>query len=240
MQKIIYAADDEENIRNLIKTFLEDAGYTVEIFDTGDALFEAFLKKSCDLVVLDVMMPGSDGLTVCRNLREHSTVPIIILTAKESEMDYALGIHCGGDDYLTKPFRPSLLAMRIKALLRRVDMERQSSTSWEYAIPNERLVFGDLEYRQQEHSILSGSTPLPLTATEFALLAYMLRYANRPISRDELLHSLWGFPAEVETRVTDETIRRVRKKMAVSGSLVQIRTEWGFGYRLVDTAEKTP
>ena len=131
MGKLIYAADDEENIREILKSFLVDSGFEVEVFPTGDELFEAFQNKPCDLAVLDIMMPGTDGLTVCKNLRAISKVPIIILTAKDSEMDYVTGMTYGGDDYLMKPFRPSMLVMRIKALFRRIEMEHDNKKSEE-------------------------------------------------------------------------------------------------------------
>lgn len=118
----IYIADDEKNIRDLITKFLECDGYSVTAFETGDELMEEFLKKPCELVILDIMMPGTDGLTICRQLRTITDVPIIMLTAKDSEYDYVRGITLGGDDYLTKPFRLTTLLMRVKSLLRRMDM----------------------------------------------------------------------------------------------------------------------
>ena len=118
MKQLIYAADDEKDILEVIEGFLENAGFDVCTFSTGDALYEAFREKPCDLVVLDIMMPGRDGLTICRELRAISDVPIVILTAKESETDHMRGFMLGGDDYLIKPFSPSLLVVRIQALLR--------------------------------------------------------------------------------------------------------------------------
>jgi len=123
MQKLIYIADDETNIRLGIKTFLESAGYCVEDFENGDLLLAAFAEKPADLVVLDVMMPGSNGFIVCKELRKTSTVPIIMLTARDSDLDYATGLDLGSDDYLTKPFSPMALTMRIKAIFRRIEFE---------------------------------------------------------------------------------------------------------------------
>lgn len=124
----IYIADDEKNIRDLITKFLESDGYSVTAFETGDELMEEFLKKPCELVILDIMMPGTDGLTICRRLRTITDVPIIMLTAKDSEYDYVRGITLGGDDYLTKPFRLTTLLMRVKSLLRRMDMNTKKVT----------------------------------------------------------------------------------------------------------------
>ena len=123
--KRIYIADDETNIRLGIKTFLEGAGYIVEDFENGDLLLEAFLKTPADMVVLDVMMPGSNGFVICKKLRETSTVPIIMLTARDSDLDYATGLDLGSDDYLTKPFSPMALTMRIKAIFRRIEYEKK-------------------------------------------------------------------------------------------------------------------
>ena len=120
----IYLADDEKSIRELLHSFLASDGYTVRSFESGDALLEAFCQEPAELVILDIMMPGTDGLTVCRELRSVSDIPIILLTAKDSELDYVMGISQGSDDYLTKPFRPTILLMKVQALLRRVEMDR--------------------------------------------------------------------------------------------------------------------
>jgi len=126
-QKKIYIADDEASIRAAIKTFLESAGYAVTDFEAGDLLLQAFRENPADLVILDVMMPGSNGFVVCKELRKHSRVPIIMLTARDSDLDYATGLDLGSDDYLVKPFSPMALTMRVKAIFRRMEFERQSN-----------------------------------------------------------------------------------------------------------------
>ena len=131
MTKKIYIADDETNIRLGIKTFLENAGYEVYDFETGDALLAAFIENPADLIVLDVMMPGSNGFVICKELRKASHVPIIMLTARDSDLDYATGLDLGSDDYLVKPFSPMALTMRIKAIFRRIEFERQSHAEGE-------------------------------------------------------------------------------------------------------------
>lgn len=128
LPKKIYIADDEDTIRAAIKTFLENAGYIVEDFARGDLLLEAFAKNPADLVVLDVMMPGANGFVVCKELRRISRVPIIMLTARDSDLDYATGLNLGSDDYLIKPFSPMALIMRIKAIFRRMEFERETHT----------------------------------------------------------------------------------------------------------------
>ena len=124
-KKKVYIADDEKNIRAAIKTFLEKAGYIVEDFENGDLLLQSFSECEADLVILDVMMPGSNGFIVCKELRKISHVPIILLTARDSDLDYATGMDLGCDDYLMKPFSPMALIMRVKAIFRRIEFERQ-------------------------------------------------------------------------------------------------------------------
>jgi len=144
MSKRIYIADDETNIRLAIKTFLENAEYLVEDFETGDLLFEAFTKSPPDLVILDVMMPGSNGFVICKEIRKKSLVPVIMLTARDSDLDYATGLDLGSDDYLTKPFSPMALVMRVKALFRRMEFdqkiyaERETKAAEENAAKDEK------------------------------------------------------------------------------------------------------
>ena len=128
MAKKIYIADDESNIRLAIKTFLENAGFLVEDFESGDLLMEAFKKDPSDLVILDVMMSGSNGFVICRELRKLSHVPIIMLTARDSDLDYATGLDLGSDDYIIKPFSPMALVMRVKAIFRRMEYDRETFT----------------------------------------------------------------------------------------------------------------
>ena len=223
----IYLADDEKSIRELLHSFLASDGYTVRSFESGDALLEAFRQEPAELVILDIMMPGTDGLTVCRELRAVSDIPIILLTAKDSELDYVMGISQGSDDYLTKPFRPTILLMKVKALLRRVEMDRGKTAATE-----DELRYGDIRYSATENSVFCGSTIVTLTQTELRLLSYMLKQPEKAYSREELLNAVWGFDSEVETRVTDETLRRIRKKLTQAGSTVSVSTIWGFGYKL--------
>ena len=229
----IYLADDEKSIRELLHSFLASDGYTVCSFESGDALLEAFRQEPAELVILDIMMPGTDGLTVCRELRSVSDIPIILLTAKDSELDYVMGISQGSDDYLTKPFRPTILLMKVRALLRRVEMDRGKP-----AAAVDELRYGDLRYSATENAVLCGNTAVALTQTELRLLSYMLKQPEKAYSREELLNAVWGFDSEVETRVTDETLRRIRKKLLQAGSTVSVSTIWGFGYKLKG-AERT-
>lgn len=232
MADLIYLADDDPALLDVFTTFLEGAGYEVRAFSTGDDLAAAFAERAADLVILDVMMPGTDGLTICRDLRAVSSVPIVILTAKDSEMDYLRGLGLGADDYLTKPFSPSMLVVRVRALLRRVQLDR--STAAAPAKVDEELTFGDVSLSASAHEVTAAGQPVELTMTEFALLERLLEAKGKAVSRDTLLSEVWGIDAVVETRVTDETVRRVRAKLRAAGSHVGIKAVWGYGYRLED------
>lgn len=236
MSHSIYIADDERNIRDLIKSFLESDGYEVSAFETGDELKVAFDEKPADLVILDIMMPGTDGLTVCKQLREESSVPIIILTAKDSEYDYVHGITIGSDDYLTKPFRPTALLMRVRSLLRRMDMNEKSDHTSKAS--EEDISIGDLTFSSSRNEILCSGKPIKLTRTELKMLSYMMKNPDKAYSRDELLEAIWGFDTKVETRVTDETLRRIRKQLSACESNVSVKTMWGFGYRIEVNGDK--
>ncbi len=236
MSHSIYIADDEKNIRDLIKSFLESDGYEVSAFETGDELKAVFDEKPADLVILDIMRPGTDGLTLCRKLREESSVPIIILTAKDSEYDYVQGITIGSDDYLTKPFRPTALLMRVRSLLRRMDMNEKGDRSSKMS--DEDISIGDLTFSGRRNEILCGGRPVKLTRTELKMLSYMMKNPEKAYSRDELLNAIWGYDTKVETRVTDETLRRIRKQLSACESNVSVRTMWGFGYRIEVNGDK--
>ena len=238
ISKRIYAADDEENIREILKLFLDEAGYETEVFATGDELLKAFTARPSDLVILDIMMPGTDGITVCKKIREISSVPVIMLTAKESEMDYTIGIASGSDDYMVKPFKPSILVMKIKALLRRIEMDRVEQArdpAENSSAADGEIVFGDIVLSRKRHRLECRGKDVGLTATELAVIRYLLEHPDAAVSREELLDGIWGLDASVETRVTDECIRRIRKKLRLAGSNLTIVTVWGYGYRLGET-----
>ena len=221
----IYIADDEKNIRDLIKSFLESDGYRVWAFETGDALMGAFQAAPADLVILDIMMPGTDGLTICQQLRAKTDVPIIMLTAKDSEYDYVQGITIGSDDYLTKPFRPTTLLMRVRSLLRRMEMNSRRPVQPEE--PDD-LVVGDLTFSAEANTISCNGKGIGFTQ----MLSYMMQKPGKAYARDKLLETIWGYETEVETRVTDETLRRIRRKLSLAGSSVCVQTIWGYGYKL--------
>ncbi len=224
MPKLIYIADDEANIRHLVKTFLQSEGYIVKDFENGDSLLEEFNKKACDLVILDIMMPGSDGFEICTKIREFSTVPIIMLTARDSDLDYITGLTLGSDDYFTKPFSPMSLVMRVKSIFRRIEFEKNENHK------DLQLNFGEIKINTGNKVVTFKSNNIELTPNEFSLLTYLFENQDRAVSREELLNKVWGYDSEVETRAADDTVKRLRKK--ISHTNVLIETVWGFGFRL--------
>ena len=179
--------------------------------------------------ILDIMMPGSDGLSICKKLRTISSVPIIILTAKDSESDHMKGFMYGGDDYLIKPFSPSLLVVRVNALFRRVEMNIPVKAD---------ISFGDVCFSWEKHNAIVKEHDIGLTMTEFSLLGCLMEHGGTAIPRNEILDKVWGIDStEIETRVVDETVRRVRQKMKTAGSKVRISAVWGYGYKLEDCNE---
>ena len=225
-KKLVYIADDDDNIRQIVKTFLNSDGYDVEDFPNGELLLARFAERPCDLVILDVMMPGKDGFAVCTELREKSTVPIIMLTARDADNDYAMGLGLGSDDYITKPFSAMALMLRVRALFRRVEFESRKYTPDE--TQGQRI--GNLTADEDRRRILNNGQPLALTPTEYEVLKYLMAHADQAVSREELLNTVWGYETAVETRATDDTVRRLRQKL--DGSGVNIAAVWGYGFRL--------
>ena len=227
MPQIIYLADDEKNIRDLIAAFLTQEGFTVQTFETGDALLAASSAQLPDLVILDVMMPGTDGLSVCSMLRKaNAELPIIIVSAKDSPYDRVTGLTLGSDDYLIKPFLPLELVARVHALLRRVQKPAPANeTACE-------LAFGALRLYPERRSALLNGAPLTLTPTEFDFLAYLIQNRDRAVSREELLQALWQVDWQADTRATDDLVKRLRRKLRDLNSPVRVETVWGFGFRI--------
>ncbi|MCI8510453.1 MAG: response regulator transcription factor [Lachnospiraceae bacterium] len=232
MAKRIYVADDEKNICFLIQNFLEKEGFEVQCFGDGESLLAACAKRMPDLCILDIMMPGLDGLTVCTQIRKSSHVPIIIVSAKDSPLDRITGITLGSDDYMVKPFLPLELVTRVKALFRRVDAfsgQEESHESYE---------FGDILLYPKRRQARLKDKELSLTPLEFDFLCHMMEYPEHAASRDDLLKSLWKVDSnEVDTRAVDDMVKRLRKKLKDLSSAVRIETVWGYGFRLTAGGE---
>lgn len=231
MEKIIYIADDDSNIRNLIKSFLEREGFIVIGFETGDLLLSKFITDPCDLVILDVMMPGHDGFYILNEIRRTSIVPIIMLTARDSDSDYINGLNLGSDDYFTKPFSPVKLVTKVKSILKRQESITGIVSEEKTADPN-ILEFADIVINKKTKSATLKGDDLQLTPNEYSLITYLIVNKDRAIPRAELLDKIWGYETEVETRVADDTVKRLRKK--ISNSDAEISTVWGYGFRIQD------
>ncbi len=226
--KLIYLADDEINICNIIKSFLVREGFLVETFNNGRDILDAFNKNPCDMLIIDIMMPQIDGYSLCTQIRQKSSVPIIIVSAKDTESDKIAGLTLGSDDYLTKPFSPMELIARIKSIFRRIELDQARLQSLQVN------VFCDIVINFDKKQIEYKNKDIGLTVMEFEVLNYLVNNKSKAISRNELLDKVWGYENVVETRATDDCIKRIRKKLADSGSCIKIETVWGFGFKIQD------
>lgn len=228
MEKLIYVADDEKNIRSMVKMFLENEGYQVETFSDGYSAGIAVKEKAPDLLILDIMMPGEDGLSICTRLRKESALPIIIISAKDSPLDRVTGLMLGSDDYITKPFLPMELVARVKALFRRLELSQKNQTA-------EIISCGNLEMNPSSRIAKAGEEILSITPLEFDFFLYLCRRRETAVERSELLRKIWKYPGSQEdARVSDDLVKRLRKKMRDKHSTARIETVWGYGYRLTE------
>jgi DNA-binding response OmpR family regulator len=221
----VLVVDDEPIVREVVVRYLESAGFdTVEAAD-GNHARDLLAAETPDLVVLDVMLPGTDGLELCRWIRGRSAVPVILLTARGAEEDRIVGLDLGADDYVTKPFSPRELISRVRAVLRRVDAP---------SAPSERITFGDLRLDAEQREVRRGGQEVRLTAKEFDLLWFLATHPRRVFSRDELMRRIWGYEAAFDTGTVTVHIRRLREKIEETPSDPRfLQTVWGVGYRFV-------
>lgn len=217
----IYIVEDDADIREMEAYALSSAGFSVEAFEESTAFFAAARKQLPDLVLLDVMLPGTDGLAILKRLRADPAacaIPIIMVTAKTAEADKVKGLDSGADDYLTKPFGVMELVSRCKALLRRA--HRQTAV----------LSFGPIEMDDDRHRVTVDWQETELTFKEYGLLKYLLSNAGMSVTRDQLMEAVWGFAFTGETRTVDMHIKTLRKKLGSAGGLIE--TVRNVGYRL--------
>ena len=221
MKKII-VADDEELIRNLVSDFLIKEGFEpLKASDGEEALALFDENPDVALLILDIMMPNMDGWEACRKLREKSNVPVIMLTARSQEFDELMGFEAGADDYVTKPFSPSVLMKRIAALLRR----ENSSTA------SDVLVLDNLELNQGAHSVTLDGKPVALTLKEYSILLKLLSMSDRVFTREQLLDDIWGYDFYGDIRTVDSHVARLRTKLGAWG-MKYIKTIYGTGYKI--------
>ncbi|HUL75248.1 MAG TPA: response regulator transcription factor [Vicinamibacterales bacterium] len=223
----VLVVEDNTDIAELVRHYLERAGHAVDIASSGSEAVPRARKAAPDLVVLDLMLPGMDGLLVCQALRRDpatAAIPVIMLTARGEEADRVRGLELGADDYVTKPFSPKELVARVAALLRRVERSR---------VPATVLRYGPLTIDIDRHQVQLGERELRLTAKEFLLLRYLLEHRGRVLSRDLLLTDVWGYQYTGGTRTVDVHVRRLREKLPfLQTSLATIKQ---FGYKLDDS-----
>jgi two-component system alkaline phosphatase synthesis response regulator PhoP len=228
MKTKVLIVDDEENIRELVKFHIEKEGYlTIEASDGIEALNKVKAENP-DLIILDLMLPGIDGLEVCRQLKANkqtSGIPIVMLTAKQEEIDMVLGLELGADDYITKPFSPRALFARVKAVLRR------SSKNLGFA---SELVVGNLKMNFDRHEVTLNGVKLYLTPKEFDLLKFFITNTGKMFSREQLLEKVWGYDYYGDTRTVDVHVRHLRAKLEADEKIVNaIETVRKVGYRFV-------
>jgi DNA-binding response OmpR family regulator len=221
--------EDEPELRMLLYKELVHAGYDVITASDGPSGLALVKREALDLIVLDLMLPGLDGLELCRRIRRTDITPILMLTAKATELDKVLGLELGADDYLTKPFSLRELLARVGALLRRVELLREHSRTMQHEAP---IQFPDLQLDPNTREVVSAGRRVQLTAREFDLLRMLASNPGRVFSRDYLLNYLWGEDYTGFDRTVDSHILRLRKKLGGDGSPGdRIVTLWGVGYK---------
>lgn len=218
----VLVVEDERKIASLLKDYLENAGFKISSLDRGDQVLPCVKKRMPDLIMLDLMLPGMDGMDVCREVRKFSSVPIIMITAKAEEIDRLIGLELGADDYICKPFSPREVVARVKAVLRRTRHEAAE----------EKFHVGPVALDTVTRQVLVNGRSLDLTPTEFGILKVLIRQPNRVFSRNELLNQVQGYNFEGYDRTIDTHIKNLRKKIAeILPESDLIETVYGVGYR---------
>ncbi len=228
MDKRILVVDDERPIADILKFNLEKEGYDVICAYDGLEAIELVTKEEPDLILLDIMLPHKDGMEVCREVRKQFDIPIIMLTAKDSEIDKVLGLELGADDYVTKPFSTRELLARVKANLR-----RHKATAAEEANTQKEIVVGDLTIYPDAYQVKRRGEAIELTHREFELIHYLAKHLDQVMTREHLLQAVWGYDYFGDVRTVDVTVRRLREKVEDNPSYpVWIITRRGVGYYL--------
>lgn len=223
---MIYCVEDERNIRELIVYTLETSGYEAKGFSDGEAFWKGMNLKTPELILLDIMLPGEDGVTILKKLKDDvktREIPVIMVTAKGAEYDKVMGLNCGADDYITKPFGMMEFIARVKAVLRRSAPKQVERV----------LEAGILKVQIEQHIVTVNDQPVTLNLKEFEMLRYLLENRGIVLTRDQLLGHIWGYDFDGETRTVDVHIRTLRQKLGEAGELVE--TVRGVGYRIGGT-----
>lgn len=225
----VLVVDDERPIADILKFNLEREGFEVEVAYDGEVAVAKAKQTPFQLVILDIMLPKLDGFSVCREIRAHSSVPILMLTAKEAEVDKVLGLELGADDYVTKPFSPRELLARVRAILRR--MKTAEGLAQQAQPADQVLRGGSLILNLTSYEVIKGEQVVDLTPREFELLRYLVAHAGQVFSRESLLEEVWGYDYYGDVRTVDVTVRRLREKIEDNAAQPEfIKTKRGIGY----------
>jgi two-component system, OmpR family, alkaline phosphatase synthesis response regulator PhoP len=227
-QHTILVVEDETSIASFVSAYLRNAGYAVKTASTAQAALLELASESPALIVLDLNLPDGDGVELCRRIRKGSDVPILMLTARDEDVDKIIGLEVGADDYMTKPFNPRELVARVKSVLRRAAPERRRSDS-------EELRHGDLVINAGRREVHVGDEEIRLAPKEFDLLWELLDHRGIVLTRDQLLERVWGYTFAGDTRTVDVHVRQIRRKLGDASPIV---TVWGVGYKV--TTDRSP
>ena len=225
MSEQILIVDDEENICELVRLYIEKEGFDAIIANDGQEAVAKFNKEKPDLILLDIMLPIKDGWQVCREIRAQSKVPIIMLTAKGETFDKVLGLELGADDYVVKPFEPKELIARIRAVLRR------SADSVDEKADEDELSFDGLKINQSTYEVYIDDKKVEMPPKEFELLYFLAKNTNKVFTRDQLLDEIWGYEFFGDSRTVDVHIKRIREKLEGENRTWALKTVWGVGYK---------
>ena len=228
-KKIVYVCDDDKNISELIKMYLENDNFEAETFDTAEKLLNAVKKKEPNLITLDIMLPGINGFDALTKIREKSEVPVILVSAKDQEVDKVRGFNDGSDDYIVKPFMPLELVARVKNVLRRSERGPVKKVEKQKKI----LEYSNVTIDTGAMKVVINKKEVSFTNIEYKFLVYMFEKQKEAVTKKDILADVWGYE-EDDNRVIDDLLKRLRKKLDENKAKISIDTIWGVGYRLSD------
>ena len=226
----VLVVEDETSIASFVALYLKNAGYGIRTVGTGQEALDALARERPDLIVLDLMLPDLDGLEVCKRVRQSSDVPILMLTARDEDVDKIIGLEVGADDYLTKPFNPRELVARVKSILRRSVPERRE-------LQTRQITHGKLEIDAGRREVQVDGEEVQLAPKEFDLLWELLDHRGLVLTRDQLLERVWGYTFAGDTRTVDVHVRQLRRKLGEASPIV---TVWGVGYKVAPARDAAP
>ncbi|MCL2497226.1 MAG: response regulator transcription factor [Symbiobacteriaceae bacterium] len=224
-KSLVFVVDDEVQILQLLQSYLEKEGYDVATFTSGVTALLSFDQQPCDLWIIDITMPEMDGYTLCREIRQRGDTPVIIVSAKDEEIDRILGLELGSDDYISKPFSPRELLVRVKNILRRVHSPRVTP-------PEDVIHIGNMALSLPKRQVWINEQEVYFTTKEYALLTYLAQNRGDPLAREQIVETVWSYDYPGDMRQVDDLVKRVRRKLYDQMATATIETIWGYGYRM--------